>query len=294
MILRLAVLLVLSATALLRADNEGILFPKLSPRATATQSIGTTLVGIDYHRPAVKGRQIWGALVPFGQVWRTGANEATTLRFSDPVKVNGHPVPAGTYALFTIPGPDNWTIILNKRWKQFGTYEYQPKEDLLRFDVRPKVVKEHSEYLTYDIQPASRSSAYVDLFWEKLRVSFLVDVDVDGMVMARMKRALAKATENDWKLFCDSAEYLVDQERDLAQALTWAEKSVKIQENPLNLFVKARVLRAVGQGPQAVQVVEKALRLAKAQNAPASVIGPMQEMLGHWRPSGGIQGSQRR
>lgn len=294
MILRLAVLLVLSATALLRADNEGILFPKLSPRATATQSIGTTLVGIDYHRPAVKGRQIWGALVPFGQVWRTGANEATTLRFSDPVKVNGHPVPAGTYALFTIPGPDNWTIILNKRWKQFGTYEYQPKEDLLRFDVRPKVVKEHSEYLTYDIQPASRSSAYVDLFWEKLRVSFLVDVDVDGMVMARMKRALAKATENDWKLFSDSAEYLVDQERDLAQALSWAEKSVKIQENPLNLFVKARVLRAVGQGPQAVQVVEKALRLAKAQNAPASVIGPMQEMLGHWRPSGGIQGSQRR
>lgn len=281
-------------TSALQADGEGLLFPKLSPKATATQSIGTTLVGIEYHRPAVRGRQIWGALVPFGQVWRTGANEATTLRFSDPVKVNGHPVPAGTYALFTIPGPDTWTIILNRRWKQFGTFEYQPKEDLLRFDVRPKVVKEYSEYLTYDIQPASRSSAYIDLFWEKLRVSFLVDVDVDGMVTARMKRALAKASEGDWKIFSDSAEYLVDQERDLAQALAWAEKSVKIQENPVNLLVKARALRAVGQGPQAVQVAEKALKLGRAQNAPPAVIGSIQEMLGHWRTTVGIQGSQRR
>lgn len=289
--------LLLGCALLLRAEGDSPLFPQLSPRATVTQTIGTTTVSIDYHRPAVRGRTIWGSLVPFGQVWRTGANEATTVRFSDPVKVNGQPVPAGTYALFTIPGSDTWTIILNRRWKQLGAYEYQPKEDLLRFETRPKVLKEHTEYLTYDLQPASRASAYVDLYWEKLRISFLVDVDVDGMVSARLKRAMAKAGDSDWKIFSDAADYFLEQERDLAQALAWVDRSLKIQENPTNLYVKARLLRAVGQGPQAVQTAEKALRLAKAQGAGQSVLGPIQQSLGQWRqgPSGsGIQGGSRR
>lgn len=282
---------------LLRAEGETLLLPKLSPHATVVQTIGTTTVSLDYHRPAVRGRTIWGALVPYGQVWRTGANEATTIRFTDPVKVNGQAVPAGSYALFTIPGPDTWTIILNRRWKQLGAFEYQPKEDLLRFEVRPKQLKEHTEYLTYDLQPASRSSAYVDLYWEKLRVSFLVDVDVDGMVSARLKRALAKAGDGDWRIFCEAAEYFLEQERDLAQALAWVDRSIRIQENPTNLYVKARLQRAVGQGPQAVQTADKALRLAKAQGAGPSVIGPIQQTLGQWRQGNGgsgIQGSSRR
>lgn len=289
--------LYLGCALLLRADGDSLLFPKLSPRATVTQTIGTTTVSIDYHRPAVRGRAVWGGLVPYGQVWRTGANEATTIRFSDPAKVNGQSVPAGTYALFTIPGPDSWTIILNKRWKQLGAFEYQPKEDLLRFEVRPKVLKEHTEYLTYDLQPASRASAYVDLYWEKLRISFLVDVDVDGMVSARLKRALAKAGDGDWKIFSEAAEYFLEQERDLAQALAWVERSLKIQENATNLYVKARLQRAVGQGPQAIQSADKALRLAKAQGAGPGVTGPIQQSLGQWRQgpsSSGIQGGSRR
>lgn len=289
--------LLLGCALMLRADGESLLFPKLSPRATVSQTIGTTTVSLDYHRPAVRGRMVWGGLVPFGQVWRSGANEATTIRFGDAVKVNGQPVPAGTYALFTIPGPDSWTIILNRRWKQLGAFEYQPKEDVLRFEVRPKLLKEHTEYLTYDLQPASRASAYVDLYWEKLRISFLVDVDVDGMVSTRIKRAMAKAGDADWKIFSEAAEYFLEQERDLAQALTWVERSIKIQENPTNLYVKARLQRAVGQGPQAVLTADKALKLAKAQGASPAVIGPIQQSLGQWRQGAagsGIQGSSRR
>lgn len=279
------ILLLLACALPMRADGEGI-FPRLSPKATVSQVVGTTTVAVEYHRPAVKGRRVWGELVPFGQIWRTGANEATTIRFSDPVLVERQPVPAGTYALFTIPGPDTWTVILNKRWKQFGTFEYQPKEDLIRFEVKPKVMKEHTEWLTYEIYPASRSSAYVDLYWEKVRVDFLVSVDVDSLVAARMRRAMAKAGDSDWKLYADAAEYLYEQDRETSQALAWAEKSVKIQENPTNLLVKARLQRAIGQGPQAVQTLERALKLAKAAEAPPSVVGPIQEQLDQWRRQG--------
>lgn len=277
----------LAMAALLQAEPDGGIFPKLSPHAKVTQTVGTTTVSLEYHRPQVRGRKIWGELVPFGQVWRTGANEATTISFSDTVRVNGQSVPAGTYALFSIPGPDQWTIILNKRWRQFGAFEYQPKEDLIRFDVRPKVVKEHTDWLTYEVYPASRSSAYVDLYWEKLRVSFLVDVDVDAMVAARMKRAMSKAGDSNWKIYADAAEYFLEQERELTQALTWIEKSIKIQENPTNLLVKARLLRAVGQSAQATQVLEKALRIAKAQRAPGTMTGPIQSTLDQWKKQNG-------
>jgi hypothetical protein len=225
--------------------------------------------------------------VPFGQVWRTGANEATTIKFSDPVRVNGHPVPAGTYALFSIPGPTQWTLILNKRWRQFGAFEYQPKEDLIRFDVKAKAVKEHAEWLTYEVYPASRSSAYVDLYWEKLRVSFLVDVDVDAMVAARMKRAMGRAGERDWRIYAEAAEYFVEQEKELTQALAWAEKSIRIQENPTNLSVKARILRAINQPAQAYQTMDRALRLAWSQNAGGAVTGPIQATLELWKHQNG-------
>lgn len=286
-----ALLLVLALAPILAAEPQEI-FPKLSPKASVSQTIGTTTVSIDYHRPAVRGRRIWGELVPYGRVWRTGANEATTIRFSDPVRVAGRQVPAGAYALFTIPGPETWTVILNKRWRQFGAYDYQPKDDVVRLEVKPKVMKEHTEWLTYEIYPASRGSAYIDLYWEKLRVDFLVDVDVDAIVSARMRRAMAAAGGRDWKIYAEAAEYFYNQERELAQALGWAERSVKIQENPRNLTIKARLLRELGRGSEAFQALERALNLARAQRAPASVIQPIQDLLAQWRSAG--NGATRR
>ena len=135
-----AYLFLAASSALALVSQTPPIFPQLSPSASVSQTIGTTTVEVLYHRPAVKGRQIFGNLVPHGQVWRTGANEATTIRFSDTVQVNGQKVAAGTYALFSIPYPDRWTVILNKRARQQGAWEYDPREDVLRLDVKPKTV----------------------------------------------------------------------------------------------------------------------------------------------------------
>jgi hypothetical protein len=262
------------------------LFPQLSPEATTSLTIGITPITIEYHRPAVRGRAIWGSLVPYGRVWRTGANEATHIRFGDAVKVNGNPVPAGTYALFSIPGPEQWTLILNRRARQFGSFEYSPQDDQLRFDVKPKAVP-LTEWLTYGITPSSRQSAYVDLFWEKLRVSFLVEVDVDALVAARMKKAMARADTSDWKIYSDAAEYLLELDQDLNQSLVWADRSITIQENPTNLHVKARLLYLMGRIPQARQLLDKAARLAKSQRSGPAVLGPIQATLEQWKADQG-------
>jgi hypothetical protein len=257
------------------------IFPQLSPKAAVSQTIGTTEVRVDFHRPAVRRRKIWGDLVPFDQVWRAGANEATTIRFGDALRVNGKAVPAGSYALFMIPGQERWTIILNKRWRQLGAYEYDPKEDLLRFEVTPKAVG-LSEWLTYEIYPASGSSAYVDMYWEKLRVSFLVEVDVAGIVTARMKKAMAQAKPGDWKIYADAAEYLLEQDADLAQALTWIDHSVRINQNPENLHVKAKLQMLAGQGAEAQKTLEQALKLGRSKGAPPSVTGPLESTQSSW------------
>lgn len=278
--IRSALLASLLASAL--AAQNAHLFPQLSPQASVSQTIGVTEVKVSYHRPAVRHRKIWGDLVPYGKLWRAGANEATTIRFSDPVKVDGKSVPAGTYALFMIPNPDRWTIILNKRWQQLGAFDHDPREDVARFEVTPKAVSNFDEWLTYEIYPASASTAYVDMYWEKLRVSFLVEVDVKGLVTARLKRALDKAKPGDWRIFSDAAEYLLDLDKDLAQALTWIERSLKIKESPVNLHVKARIQHALGQTAEAGQALDKALRLAQVEKAPPSVRQPIESTREQW------------
>ena len=277
--IKLAAFLAIALPVLAQGSH---LFPQLSPQASVSQTIGITEVKVAYHRPAVRFRKIWGELVPFGKVWRAGANEATTIRFSDPVKVEGKAVAAGTYALFMIPNPDRWTVIFSKRWQQFGSFEYDPKDDVLRFDVTPKPVTNFDEWLTYEIYPASGSTAYVDMYWEKLRVSFLVEVDVKGIVTARLRKLLAQAKPGDWKSFSDAAEYLLDLDKDLAQALKWVDRSLQIKETPANLHVKARLQRALGQAPESVQTLEKALKLAKAEKAPPAVTLPIESTRDQW------------
>ncbi|MBL0212092.1 MAG: DUF2911 domain-containing protein [Holophagaceae bacterium] len=257
------------------------IFPQLSPSASVSQTIGTTTVEVQYHRPAVRGRQIFGSLVPYGQVWRTGANAATTIRFGDPVQVNGQKVAAGTYALFSIPYQDRWTVILNKRARQQGAWEYDPREDVLRLDVKPKAVP-HTEWLTYEIYPASSATAYVDLYWEKLRVSLIVEVDVDEIVTAKMRKAM-RERPNDWKLMSDAALYCVDQEIHMGEALGWIERSIKLNEQPANLAVKARLLHLHGDKAQAVKLTEKALAMARSRKQGAAVTGPLEQQLQQWK-----------
>ena len=144
-----------------------------SPAGSASGAAGATRITIEYHRPSVRGREIWGGLVPYGQVWRLGANEATTIAFSTPVKVEGTNVPAGTYALFAIPGKDKWTFIVNKNAKQWGAFKYQQTDDLLRFDVVPQPGNA-VETMTFSIAPKAPTSASVEMEWAKVKAAFNV------------------------------------------------------------------------------------------------------------------------
>jgi hypothetical protein len=256
-------------------------FPQRSPWASVQQTIGTTVISIDYHRPAMRGRPIWGSLVPYHQVWRAGANESTTIRFSDDVKIQDQEVKAGTYSLFMIPRPDIWTVILNKRAKQWGAYEYDPRLDALRFDVRPRA-NANTNWLTYVLDPNSESTAYVQLFWEKVKVSFLVEVDVEAITTARMKKLFAQRPR-DWKVYCEAAEYGLQKTVPLRQAFDWVNQSLTLKVNPTNLAVKARLHFEAGQRLEAMALMEKALHLAQTQKAPAAVTGPLETDLATWK-----------
>jgi hypothetical protein len=147
--------------------------PQASPAGTASGAAGGAKITIEYHRPSVKSREIWGGLVPYGQVWRLGANEATTITFSGAVKVEGKDVPAGTYALFAIPSKDKWTFIVNKVAKQWGAFKYNQSEDLLRFDVTPQAGNA-VETMTFSIVSKSPTTASVEMEWAKVKVAFTV------------------------------------------------------------------------------------------------------------------------
>ncbi len=276
----LALAVLFFATTLGVAQEES-LFGRVSPKAKVSQVIGTTEVTVTYSRPHVRGRKVWGALVPYGAVWRAGANEATTLRFTDSVKVDGKPLPAGTYALFVIPEVEQWTFIFSRSAKQWGPYEYRPQDDVLRIYRKPRMVREHEEWLSYSFTPSSPASAYLTLRWEKLEVSFLVEVDVDVVASARLRHLLAQARTH--KDFANIAENLMEAERDLPKALEMVDKALKLKEDAWYLYLKAQIVRLLGDRAKALPLLERAQTLALASKAPARVLGPIQETLHRWK-----------
>lgn len=286
LVLSLGVLAAQAAVPPLPAGpSDDYVFPQRSPWASVQQTIGTTVIAIDYHRPAVRGRAIWGHLVPYNQVWRAGANEATTIRFSDAVRIQGQNVKAGIYSLFMIPRQSGaWTVILNRQAKQWGAFAYDPRQDVLRIDVMPRTCSQ-TEWLTYALDPTSDSTAYVQLLWERVKVNFLVEVDVEGLVAARVKRLFAQRP-NDWRVYAEAAEFGLQQTIPLSQALAWVDRSLALQENPTNLAVKARLLHEAGQRPQAQALMEKALAMAKARKEPVTSVGPIEKDLAYWKQGG--------
>ena len=150
------------------AQTTAVNFPAASPACTLKQRVVLTDITVVYSRPGVKGRTIFGGIVPYGQVWRTGANQATKISFSTPVKLEGHDIPAGTYALFTIPGEDEWTIIINKNVNQWGAFQYNSNQDLVRFQVMPATLKDTSvETFAIEFNRIHDESALLELVWEK-------------------------------------------------------------------------------------------------------------------------------
>src|SRR5678815_3070277 len=270
-----------------------VVTPRPSQMATVMQRIGVTDVTITYSRPGVKGRQIWGdppagwaanakgeatldnqnerpkgaPIVPWGHVWRTGANEATTFVITDDVLINGQKLAAGSYSLHTIPTKDEWTIVFNGTSNQWGSFDYNPAKDTLRVKVKPQWVNDNQEWLEYSFDPVTENSAQVNIRWEKISVPFTVEVpDVAAVTLAKLQSAVGAAKPDDWRTPLQAASYALNNKNaaDDAQGMAWLEQSIKVKPTFQNLASKANALYAAGKKDEALVVAEQALQQGKA------------------------------
>src|SRR4026207_2063999 len=285
-----AVLFLLCSAAVTLAQ---VIVPRPSQAASVMQRIGVTDVTITYSRPGVKGRQIWGdppagwaatvkgeatldnqntrpknaPIVPYGHVWRTGANEATQFVVTDDVLINGQKLAAGSYSLHTIPGKDEWTIVFNGTANQWGSFGYDAAKDLLRVKAKPMAVSENQEWLAFTFDPVSDDSAQVNIRWEKISVPFTVKVpDVPAATMARLKTTVEGAKPDDWVTPLQAGNYLINNSNaaDDAQGMAWIEQSIKVKETFRNLASKANALYKAGKKEEAFAVADQAIQRGKA------------------------------
>src|ERR1700722_6655626 len=254
-------LLLASVSSLSLAQSLVLDLPLQSQEAEISQRIGITDVTIKYHRPLAGDRKVWGDLVPYGKVWRAGANINTTITFSDPVTIEGKPLDAGTYGLHMIPNADDWTVIFSKNSTSWGAFTYDQAEDALRVNVKPKAADMHNA-LTYDFDQLQPDSAVVVLEWEKVAVPFKVSVDVHDIVQASLKKQLRNLSQYTWMSWDDAANYLLAEKIAYDQALTFANKSIENEDRYDNEMTKSKVLVALNRKDDALVAQKKALDLA--------------------------------
>lgn len=237
--------------------------PEQSQRATAGQRLAITDINITYHRPLVAGRKIWGGLVPYGQVWRAGANENTVIRFSDPVVVEGQPLAAGAYGLHMMPGPETWTIIFSRNSSSWGSFSYDKAEDALRVNVKPHPA-DMQEALSYEFDDLKPDSALVTLRWEKLAVPFRVAATHEA-TLARVRDELRSGAQYTWQSWDEAASWLLQEKVDLDQALKWTDRSIQFEERFDNLATKAELLKAQNKPQEAATILGHALEIGSVQ-----------------------------
>jgi Protein of unknown function (DUF2911) len=235
--------------------------PLQSQRAEVSQRIGITDITISYHRPLVNNRKVWDGLVPYGKVWRAGANINTTITFSDPVMIEGKPLDKGTYGLHMIPNADEWTIIFSKNSTSWGSFTYDEKEDALRVTVKPTATDMHNA-LTYDFDQLQKDSAVVEMEWEKVAVPFKVSVDVHDVVQASLKKQLRNLSQYTWMSWDNAANYLLTEKIAFDDALIYASKSIDNEDRFDNEMTKSNVLAALSRKDEAAAAQKKALELA--------------------------------
>lgn len=259
------------------ASQPRLPFP--SPAASVSQEIGISRVTVEYHRPAVRGRAVWGGLVPYGETWRLGANEATTLTLSHDAKVAGHGVPAGTYALFAVPGKERWTLVLNRKAKQWGAYFTDPKDDLLRFEVTPAPAA-LSEWMTFSLEAVEPSTVRVSWTWEKLAFSFPVEFDVPAIVWSEVDAAV-KAKPDDMTTLLQAARWALRRKERLAEGRAWLDRSIAVQESFWNRELLGLYLREEGKTAEAVVATRRAIELSKGK-APDGYWKALEETVAAW------------
>jgi tetratricopeptide (TPR) repeat protein len=261
--LLLSLLMLLLVTAGM-AQSALLDIPRDSQHATVLQKIGITDIKINYHRPLVKGRQIWGKLVPYDAVWRAGANENTIISFSDPVSIEGKPLDAGTYGLHMIPGENEWTIIFSKNSTSWGAFTYKQDEDALRVTVKPQPSEFH-EALAYDFDDVKEDSTMLTMRWEKIAVPVKIWVNTKELVQASLHKQLRGFAQYTWDGWDDAANYLLANKLSLDDALNYSDRSIQVEERFDNLLTKSKALTAQGKKDEADKALTTALAKADAQ-----------------------------
>jgi hypothetical protein len=238
--------------------------PLQSQHAVVMQRIGITDITVNYHRPLANKREIWGKLVPYGEVWRAGANENTTITFTDPVTIEGQPLDKGTYGLHMLPGENQWTVIFSKMSTAWGSFSYKQDEDALRVTVKPQPAELH-DALTYDFDDVKPDSTVITMRWDKVAVPVKVAVKVNDIVEASINRQIRGLNQYYWEGWDDAANYFLTSKTNLDQALKDEDKSIQTEERFDNLMNKSLILVAMGRKDDASSFRNKALERASAQ-----------------------------
>jgi hypothetical protein len=271
-ILSVVVLLALPLAA------QQLRLPRVSPNSTLTQTVGLTDITIKYSRPGVKGRQIWGGLVPYDTIWRTGANEATVITFSDDVMINGQKLGKGSYALFTIPHKDSWDIVFNSQAEQWGAFTHDKSKDVLTVTAKPEKA-EYREWMEFEVPEMTTDTAKIAIRWENLAVPFTVDTMSTEHALAAAKKAVAALDNQRWQLPLGAADFAF-QNGHMAEARQWLDQALAVSQNTRTLWLKARMEAKEGNKAEAKKTVDAAL--AKATEADKNLADEIKRQAAAW------------
>ena len=257
----LSVVAGLALTAGLFAQAPKIDFPAASPAATVKQHVGLTDIEVEYSRPSVKGRKVFGGMLPYGSIWRTGANAATKITFSTAVKFGGADVPAGSYALYTIPGMDEWTVILNKATGSWGSYQYDEKNDFVRVKVKPIALPNAVETFAIGLADLTDESATLYLAWEKTRVPVALGFDVVSGLVPQIEALMA--SDDPKKPYFNAATFYFDHNLDLKKASAWITTAAAQpgQYQFVMTYYKAVILAKAGDKAGALAAAQQSLEM---------------------------------
>jgi hypothetical protein len=248
------------AFTIMAADAQQIRTPQPSPSQTIKQDFGVGSIELSYSRPGIRGRKVFGDLVPFGNVWRTGANNATLLTFSDDVTIGGTKVPAGKYGILSIPDKDNWTLILTKQTDVTSPAAYKQESDVVRVKVKPTMLKEPVETFTMQFANVKPASTDLQIMWDNVMVSLPITADVDSKIMAQIDNAMNK----DNRPYFQAAMYYIENGKDINKAIAWLDKAV--EQNPDAFWIhhqRANALAKVGKKAEARAAAQRSIELAK-------------------------------
>lgn len=241
--------------------HNPIVLPDKSQQSTIVQRIGYTDITISYHSPGAKGREIWGKLVPYGKVWRAGANENTIFTITDDVQIEGQKLKAGSYGLHLLPEESQWTFIFSKNHTSWGSYFYLEKEDALRIVVPAVDTDEKKEWMSFDFDHRGRDGASVVLRWGNKRAEFNLSLDIDQIALDHIRKQLRSDAFWEWFSWCQAADYCAEYNINTEEALQWIDRSIALRENFSNWDVKAKLLSQKGDEKGAEAAIQRAIEV---------------------------------